>query len=407
MKKTATLIFIAFLIFFSAFSVFAQEDLDLKEKIDLASKDVSDFFGATPSENIVVVSGSKISVEDKLLFNLIKSNLDLPGLTILTDHSDCDSNKNLVLLGSEKTNTFAQSLKEDNLFENRVKKDYSPLILETANIGERKVLLIYSKKEVENVQSTVASKSLLNNIMDEKYVPAAATFLSILLMYLWQVFSKTLFDFLNEAASSKILDKKASNHKIKKGEFLNKNEIIAFFVFVLAFAFSLSYGYSTGIKEFFHIFLINFIIIGIISLIRELARLRFCFKNKLRSEFVLWPFGTVVTFISTFLGNTFSLASYTLLDEDESGEKKFGKSAFLISLFTFILAIAAYLFNIFFPNLILQMIFVFSIMIVFIEMFPMNPMPGNDMKDWNFPVWLISYIIVIITYILLNFSIYV
>ena len=406
MKKVFSYILIVLLLM--SF-VLAQEDLPLDEKIELASDDVSDFFGATPPENIIVVTGSDITLEDRILFNLIKSNLNLPGLKILTDFQDIGAydSKNLVLLGSRKTNSFTQSLVEAGLIENRVKKDYSPLIIETANIGARKVLLIYSKKEMVNVQSTAAAKSPLNNIIDEKYVPAAATFLSILLMYLWQVGSKTLFDFMNETISSKILDKKSSNHKIKKNEFVNKNEIIAFVIYVIVFAFSIAYGWSTGFKQFLELFLLNLGIIGAIALIRELARLKFCHKHKLRSEFVLWPFGTVVTVISTFLGNTFSLASYTLLDEDENDEKKFGKSAFLISLFTFILAIGAYLLNIIFPNLILQMIFVFSIMIVFIEMFPMSPMPGADIKEWSFPVWLISYIVVIVSYIFLNFSVYV
>lgn len=399
-KKISTLILL-FLILTT--TVLAQDDL--KEKIDLATSDVSAFFHGIEHSSIVVVSGSKISVEDKILFNLLKSNLNIPGLTMLTDAQGFDETKHLVLLGSEKTNSITKELSVN--FENRIQKDYAPLILETANIGNRKILMVYSKKEVVNVENTAAKKSPLNNIIDEKYVPAAATFLSILLMYIWQVASKTLFDFLNEAISSKILDKKSSNHKIKKNEFLNKHEIIAFVVYVILFAFSLAYGYSTGFNEFMRLFLINFAIIGIISLIREVARLKFCHTHKIRSEYVLWPFGSIVTVVSTFLGNTFSLAAYTLLDEDLADEKKFGKSAYIISLFTFILAIVAYLLNIVFPSLVMQMIFVFSIMIVFIEMFPMSPMPGSDMKDWNFTAWLISYIVVIITYIFLNFTIYV
>ena len=329
----------------------------------------------------------------------------MQGLVIIKDINNIDYEKNLVLLGSKKTNKITREL--ESRFENRTKKKYSPLIIETANIGEQKILMIYSKKEDSNAQNFVAKKSPLNNIMDEKYVPAAATFLSILLMYLWQVFSKTMFDFVNEAISSKILDKKASTYKIKKNEFLNHKEIIAFIVYVIIFAFSIAYGWSNGSNEFFRLFWINLIIIGAISLIREIARLRFCFKRKIQSEFVFWPFGTLVTIISTFFGNTFSLASYTLLDEDENDEKRFGKSAYLITLFTFGLAILAYILNVLFPSLIMQMIFVFSIMIVFIEMFPMSPMPGEDIKKWNFTVWLISYIVIILAYIGLNFSVYI
>ena len=177
----------------------AQEDLDLKQKIDLASSDIDGFFGSIDHANINIIRGRDISLEDKVLFNLIKSKINMQGLVIIKDINNIDYEKNLVLLGSKKTNKITREL--ESRFENRTKKKYSPLIIETANIGEQKILMIYSKKEDSNAQNFVAKKSPLNNIMDEKYVPAAATFLSILLMYLWQVFSKTMFDFVNEAIS--------------------------------------------------------------------------------------------------------------------------------------------------------------------------------------------------------------
>jgi hypothetical protein len=227
------------------------------------------------------------------------------------------------------------------------------------------------------------------------------------MLYLWQVFGNTLIELINETVSSKILDKWSKKKKIKKNQFLNLSEIIAFLIFVVMFAFMMAYSWSSDKKEFFSLLLLNIVIIGIISFIREFARLIFCHKHKFKSEYIFWPFGTILTVASTFLGNTFSLSACTLLDEDEKDEKKFGKFSFLISLFTFLFAIIAYIINILTPSIILQMIFVFSIMIVFIELFPMSPMPGYDVKKWSFPLWIISYIVVFLVYIYMNFTVYV
>ena len=51
------------------------------------------------------------------------------------------------------------------------------------------------------------------------------------------------------------------------------------------------------------------------------------------------------------------------------------------------------------------MIFVFIMMSVVIDMTPVEPMDGVDVKIWNKRKWATFYIIVIISYIIMNFSI--
>jgi len=402
MKKYLYLI----LFFVLICSVTAIDSSTLKQRISEASVDVESFFNSVEKEDIVIVRGSKISIEDKVLFNLIKSNIPyVHGITIIKGDQYVSDNRNIVLIGSEKTNRISKNI--SSILENRLEKDYSPLILETANIGDKKILMMYSEKEKINLENTGIKKSPLNNVMPEEYVPAAATLLSMIMLYLWQVFGNTLIELINETVSSKILDKWSKKKKIKKNQFLNLSEIIAFLIFVVMFAFMIAYSWSSERKEFFSLLLLNFVIIGIISFIRELARLIFCHKHKFKSEYVFWPFGTLVTAASTFLGNTFSISACTLLDEDEKDEKKFGRFSFIISLMTFLFGITAYIMNIFAPSVVLQMIFVFSIMIVFIELFPMSPFPGQDIKKWSFPLWVISYVVVFLTYMYMNFTVYV
>ena len=56
------------------------------------------------------------------------------------------------------------------------------------------------------------------------------------------------------------------------------------------------------------------------------------------------------------------------------------------------------------PMISYQMIFVYCIMIVFIELFPLPPMAGSDIKKWKGAVWGIFYLVVIISYIFMNFT---
>lgn len=392
---------------------------DLTDSINNASQEIETFFSTVLASDIVIVTGDHISFEEKMLFNLAKSRVDeLQGTHIFTEkyflHTNVSGNS-LALIGSEKTNGVSKALLEEGVLHDVQTTMYPPLII-TKGIkadGSR-VLILSSEKEMLNVGNSAIAKSPLNRFMDEKYVPFAATFMSILFLYLWSVFARTIVNLLSDFVSSKILGHKSAGKTIRKEkkehikahELINGREVMAFIVYVLAFTFTMSWTWSSDLVHFKRMLFINLLVVGIISFLRETVRLFFCYRKKLRSEFVFWPFGTFIAVVSTLLGNTFSTIAYTLLDEDEKDEKRFGKGSFLIAFYTYIFIIIAYILNIFYPSLILQMAFVFSIMTLFIEFFPLRPMPGEEIKQWNFTIWLVSYILIIATYIFLNFTVY-
>ncbi len=411
MKKIFLYFFIS-IIFFT--SVCAE--MSLSEQISMASNDVEEFLFDVDKQEIALIAGSKISVEDKLLFNIIKSQVpeaQSTGIIKDTQTDEIPDKKALVLIGSEKTNQISKQIKSQNYSLDNI-ENYGPLFIEYATLAEKRILMIYSEKENTMKENTAVKNSPLNKIVDEKYVPVVSTFLSVLMIYLWKIFGETIISLFKDLISSKILSKKSAGkkvekkkvHKIKPQEFINHKEVIAFFVSVLIFTFTMSYTWSYDFRDFKYMFLLNLVIVFIISFARELIRLSLCYKQKLRSEYVLWSFGAAVTVLSTILGNTFSLVSYTLLDEDEADEKKFGKSSFLISLYTYLLLIISYILNIIKPSIWFQMIFVYCIMMLFIELFPIAPMPGQEIKEWNLKAWLISYVVVFISYAYLNFTIY-
>ncbi|MBD3204356.1 hypothetical protein GF327_08750 [Candidatus Woesearchaeota archaeon] len=388
---------------------------DISENVDEISAYLKDFFEGTPKENIEIVIGENVRIEDKVLFNMIKSQSpELQGIEIISDDNQEEiEGKSLVLIGSKKTNRITKNLGTIDSFET---KKFSPIILRSGNLDDgSRALVVYTEREDIMLENNAVKRSPLKKFMDEKYIPAAATLLSIFLLYLWRVLSNTLIEIFNDFISSKILQKKTEGktttkkkvHKIKPHEFISLSEIIAFILFVGIFAIVQTWTWVSDFSDFKSLFIVNLIVIGIISFLREFVRLVFCFKKKLRSEFVFWPFGTFLTIASTYLGNTFSMISYTLLDEDEADEKIFGKGSLVISLFTYLIVIFCYILNLFNPSIYLQMSFVYAQMILFIELFPMEPMAGYDIKKWNFFIWIIIYILCFLSYVYLNFTVYV
>jgi hypothetical protein len=412
-KKIIALL--VFVILLSSFS-HALDTAQIKQGIEQASEQVNDFFSNTTRDEITIVTGSKISIEDKILFNMLKSQVTgIQGIEVDPDTKAVVSSrmKNVVLIGGGKTNLLSKIIMKD--LKDKKETVISPLVLVFGKYPDgRKAMIIYSQKEINNNENSAVLKSPLAAIMDKKYVPVAATFISILLLYFWSILGKIVMSLFSDFSSSKVMQNITSKKKIKKKEvhhlklheFIDFSEIIALLITSIVFAVTMSWTWSGNLKEFQRMFVINLIIVAVISFLREITRQFICYKNKLRTEYSLWPFGGALTLISTFLGNTFSLVSYTLVDENIN-EKKFGKITFMISLFTFIAAVIAYILNIFNPGIILQMIFVYCIMMLFIDLFPLAPFAGNDIRKWKFVTWLIFYIIVIVSYIYVNFTAYV
>ena len=161
--------------------------------------------------------------------------------------------------------------------------------------------------------------------------------------------------------------------------------------------------WTEDLTTFLELFIINILIITLIYILRESLRIHFSHKNELHTEHIFWPFGALITLGSTILGNTFSLASYTIL-QDEDDIKEYGHMYFRIFILMFIITWIMFIINLYLPSVIIQMIYVFLIMSIVIDMTPVNPMDGADVKKWNGKKWAVLYIFVLITYISINFA---
>ena len=269
-----------------------------------------------------------------------------------------------------------------------------------------------SEKE-DNRDNKAADRSPLSLVIDKKYVPIVATAASIFLIYLWNISGNTFFQFIKDYIASHIRSKKSKKKKInKKIDFSYKiiknidiKEIFSIFLAIIIFAIVMSWTWSVDLSDFIMLFFINFFIVSFVLGFKETSRVYLSHKYKLKTQYVFWPFGALLTICSTILGNTFSL-TYYIVFEEEKNIKKFGEMYFFVYLILYIISLTAFILNIFTPWVVFQMIFVFIIMGLFIFLAPIKPMTGYNIKNWSFEKWLIFYVIVSISYIIMNFSIY-
>ena len=371
--------------------------------------------------DILAIQGGTVTIQDKLLITLVRSQIkNVDDIKTIPDTNisqvDIGEYSVLVLLGSEKTNQYTAEILSYHDFSLSSYLYASPfmLMLGHDNSTDKDIVVIFTATEIYNLENKAAERSPLSGIIDKKYVPIVATATSILALYLWNIFGNTVVEFLFDFTSEKVQEHEIKKRRKQKRRLIHEQseknvllkEIAGIVLAVLVFSTAMSWTWSSHLSEFFTLFLVNICVIGAIFSIKEILRVHLSKKKKMRTEHVFWPFGAALTMGSTILGNTFSLASYTYYDNPEA-IKQYGRMYFFIFLSLYIFSLATFILNFLFPSVIFQMMFVFSIMSVFIDMTPLDPMDGYDVKFWNFNAWLLFYILVACSYLIMNFTFFI
>ena len=182
--------------------------------------------------------------------------------------------------------------------------------------------------------------------------------------------------------------------------------MLAIILSVIIFAFVITWSWAPDSSNFLGLLIINIILVSFVIVFSELLRAYLCKKEKLSSDYTIWPIGAIMMVFSTFLGNTFSLAANQDYHKEDD-IKKCGRVSFIVSILLFLIVIIGYIYNYYFPSIFVQMLIVITILNLFIDLFPLKPMDGYEIRHWNLYIWIIFYIIIFVTYlhIYLNFEI--
>jgi len=256
----------------------------------------------------------------------------------------------------------------------------------------------------------VADRSIFGGVLPRTAIPAVATVISIATISLWQLFGSLIVDFLSDFTSEKIIDwkgtKKNFSEKLDKITIphlpMSTSEAFNLFVASAIFSFAMSWAWSINLVDFLLLFVLNLIIVGVLFSFRELFRVEYSKIHNIATHHIIWPFGAVLTIISTFLGNTFSLASNVTADNEE--DKHFSRMLFFSTIIFFGVALGSFLIYLVTANVVFQMTFIFCMMTIMIDMTPLSPMDGANIRKWNLKYYLVLYAAIIVSYIFMLFA---
>ena len=169
---------------------------DLREVIDNSSERATQFLDGIPKEDMRVVVGSKISIEEQILFNMLKGAIpQSQGVEVDKDTNFHDDGKTLILIGSQRTNHIAKRLSSTS---SEYREDvFPPVVLGYMENDAKRSLVIYSVKESISKENLAPEKGMLAALMDKRYVPWVASFLSMLLLYLWSILGRTILSLVS------------------------------------------------------------------------------------------------------------------------------------------------------------------------------------------------------------------
>lgn len=253
-------------------------------------------------------------------------------------------------------------------------------------------------------------RSVLNGLIPRPAIPIIATATSIILLILWNLFGSILMGFISDYTSERILDikekKKVFTERLDHIQLpvipMKPSEILNLLLVIIIFSITMSWTWAATLDDILSMFILNILSIGFVLTIREFYRITYSKKHNIETYHIFWPFGSILTIASTLLGNTFSLASDITgkNEQDEPYPRMLFQSTVLLSTLSLICFTLNYVFN----HIILQMISIFTIMMLMIDMTPLKPMDGASIKKWNMKRWLVLYSIITIAYIIMNFN---
>jgi|GEM_PF-3620009 len=257
-----------------------------------------------------------------------------------------------------------------------------------------------------NLTNKINDRSLFGGLSNNEYLNVgAATILSIILLFLLNLFVEFASDMASEKAKGRVEDAKLAKAKASGSlsSRLSAKEFLSVLIASILFAFAITWSWVPSLDEFLGFFAIVLIISFVLFFVRESIRRLLCQKNKVCSTFYLWPVGAVMMLGSTFIGNTFSMAANHIYDES-ADIKRYGRVSFLVSGFLFLAVLLGLGLNMIIPSALIQIIVITVVLNLFIDLFPLKPMDGYEIWHWNKPVYVILYILVIITYVLVYFN---
>ncbi|VVB98278.1 Uncharacterised protein [uncultured archaeon] len=364
--------------------------------------------GALMRNLTLVVLGSNLDAPEKAFYESAKAGYPiLSNATVATDSQETlalvQSGKYplVIVLGGPAQNGIAGELLKANAL-NESEQIYGEVVVQYGQLENGSlVVMVSDKRGVSNAARESVKYSPLTALgVPPAYVPAAATGISAVLMAIAAVF--------RAAFENKFTDLGKRGKKYGEGAIrvlgVNVKELAAIAFGALILGIALSWQYLGPTPEFLLWLFIDGTIVLFSVIVHELTHRLFAYLFKLKVEYRIWPEGSLITLVSSYLGNAFSAQSF-LLDEipEDTPKWKVGVMRLSAPLVSNGIALAFALINAVVPNRVFQTIYAASAVFAMAEMLPINGLDGYDIKKWNSCVWLAAFLFIGACYAFVTF----
>jgi len=357
------------------------------------------------NESVVVV-GSNIDGPEAAMLELARSRIPAAFAPTYYDDSDAtltlleNETRNIVLVGGPSQNEISREYWNRGWIASETKKSIGDFMLKAGRTRDgAPVLLITDSRGFANVKKEGAGVSPLRFVMDEKYVPAAATGVTILLM--------ALFALARTALERFFLGLGRRERKVREQALrlfgIKLREVASLILASLVLAAAITWVFTGPTPAFIPLLLVNIIVALVTVVGHELVHLVFGRMFGLRMEYVFWPIGSLFTLFSAYLGNPFGLAGFLVEEEAQGMRMKVAVMKLAAPLASIAFAFLFAIINLFAPWEIFQMTFTIASTLAIVELLPFEPFDGAAVRRWSIFAWFFPFCAVALLYIVVNF----
>lgn len=370
----------------------------VQDEIDLVIEEVKPLI--TDPDNAVIVKGRYSSAAERVVLTYLRNNYpDIKDVRTIKDSSPKIPYETVFLVGGPMQNLKAKYVldlpqrEEMNLSFGRV----------SIHEGEKTYIVFSDRFGYDNFPKTGPSRSPLRAFLPEEYVPVAASVLTLFLLLLGKFLLNLLLKIFRFKVASKIMGR-VKKHDLRdefkgfhiKGVRFKYREALAITIAAFVFAAAVSYNYLFN-QDVLLFILTNTGVNLVIYAVRHGIRLYLDKHHGHHTEYRIWYWGAILTVFSGWLGNTFSLAGYTV--SDEKGKERQGVVNFIVNIVTFFIFLVTAIWNIMSPEPLVQMIMVLSVALSFLFMLPFDPFGGKKVYQWKSWLWWVSFVPIAVCYV--------
>ena len=359
------------------------------------------------THSVLVIGHDSDMAEQVIVDDLKAANPSMANISEVNDSpatlSDIQSGKYVLvfIVGGPEQNDIA-SYVESKGFLNESQDFYGELTVKDGKGPDNVVYVTISDKEgyVPDLQRQNVKSSPLSTYMPQQYVPVAATGITLVLLAIVNMV-KTVLEFKASDIGRK--GKKVGDAPLKvMGIDLAEIAAILGASFILGIA--ITWQYFANTHDFVYWVVVNTLIALIGAVLHELTHRIFAHIFKIKIEYRFWPEGSILTLLSAYLGNAFSVQAFLLEEIPEDVAKwKIGIMKLAAPIVSACIMVVFALMNHFNPSPLYHIIYTMSALWAMAEMLPFSGLDGKDIKEWNSSVWGFFFLLIGAAYVVVTF----